>query len=312
MSAQAFVGGNTRWDAYQRILELEHLVGRTPLFPIQRLFVKQGVEVLVKLEWQQFGGSVKARAAYNIIRRAIEKGELSDGKRLLDASSGNTAIAYAVFSAVAGIPLTLCVPENISDYKRHYLNQLGVDLVFTSRLEGTDGAQYAAAELNDKFPGKYFYADQYNNDNNWKAHVQSTAPEIWEQTDGRITHFVCGLGTTGTFSGTGTGLKQINSDIKLISCQPDAPMHGLEGWKHLETAKVPGIYKSTLADEEMSISTTAAFELIPLAAKHEGLLLSPSSAANLYAAIKVAESIEKGVVVTVLPDENKSISKSAV
>jgi S-sulfo-L-cysteine synthase (O-acetyl-L-serine-dependent) len=307
MTLQTFTPAHARWDAYQRILELEHLVGKTPLVPIRKLFVKPGVEVFVKLEWQQFGGSVKARAAYNILRKAIESGELKPEMRLLDASSGNTAMAYAVFCAVAGIPLTLCVPENISNYKRHCLQQLGVELIFTSRLEGTDGAQWEAAELNKNNPGLYFYADQYNNENNWKAHVHSTAPEIWEQTKGLVTHFVCGLGTTGTFMGTGRGLKDLSSKIKLISCQPDAPMHGLEGWKHLETAKVPGIYSSSLADEELWISTEGALGLIPGAAESEGLLLSNSGAANLYAAFEVAKNLDSGVVVTVLADQHKSM-----
>lgn len=305
MTLQTFTPSYARWDAYQRILELEHLVGKTPLLPIRKLFNKPGVEVFVKLEWQQFGGSVKARAAYNILRKAIESGDLKPEMRLLDASSGNTAVAYAVFCAVAGIPLTLCVPENISDYKRHCLRQLGVELIFTSRLEGTDGAQWEAAELNQQNPGLYYYADQYNNENNWKAHVNSTAPEIWEQTKGSITHFVCGLGTTGTFMGTGRGLKEIDPNIKLISCQPDAPMHGLEGWKHLETAKVPGIYSAMLADEEMWISTEGALGLISKAAELENLLLSPSGAANLFAAIEVAKTLDSGVIVTVLADQHK-------
>jgi cysteine synthase B len=308
MTLQTITHSHTRWDAYQRILELEHLVGSTPLFPIRRLFSKPGVEIYAKLEWQQFGGSVKARAAYNIIRRAIESGELKSEMRLLDASSGNTAVAYAVFCAVAGIPLTLCVPENISEYKRHALQQLGVELVFTSRLEGTDGAQWEAAQINSKNPGLYYYADQYNNANNWKAHVLGTAAEIWNQTNEEVTHFVCGLGTTGTFTGTAIGLKEFKSEIQVISCQPDTPMHGLEGWKHLETAKVPGIYNSNLADRELWISTQKAMELIPLAAELEGLLITPSGAANLIAAIEIANSIESGVVVTVLADQNKSFS----
>ncbi|MBL7941662.1 MAG: cysteine synthase family protein, partial [Flavobacteriales bacterium] len=295
--------------AAERIAELEHYVGQTPLFRINRLFSKPGVELYAKLEWQQYGGSVKARPAYNIIRAAIASGDLCEGKTLLDATSGNTGIAYAIFCAIAGIPLSLCLPENASRERKNILKSLRANIIYTSQYETTDGAQIVAKELAEASPGTYYYADQYSNDNNWLAHYHTTAKEVWEQTNGRITHFVSALGTTGTFTGTGTRLKELNSDIHLTALQPETALHGLEGWKHLETARVPAIYKGNLADAFLGIDTLEAYEMIRDAARHEGLLLSPSSAANLVGAIKVANSIDEGVVVTVLPDNSDKYSE---
>lgn len=299
----------TTWAPAERIAELEHFVGKTPLFPIRNLFRHKKVELYAKIEWQQFGGSVKARPAYQIIRNAIQNGELYEGKSLLDATSGNTGIAYAIFCAIAGIPLTLCVPENASRERKSILRSLKANVLYTSQYETTDGAQNVARELADSNPGAFYYADQYSNENNWKAHYNSTAPEIWDQTQQRITHFVCGLGTTGTFTGTGTRLKELNSDIHLTALQPETALHGLEGWKHLETAKVPAIYKPDLADQYLGVDTLEAYEIIRDAAKYEGLLLSPSAAANLLGAIKVAEKLDEGVVVTVLPDNADKYSE---
>ncbi len=287
---------------------LEKKIGHTPLHRISRLFNKKNVHIYAKKEWMQLSGSVKARAGYNIIRKAIEEGKLTREKSLLDATSGNTGIAYATIARLLGIPVTLCLPENASKERKEILTNLGVELIFTSRFEGTDGAQEVAKGLAVKHPSDYFYADQYKNDNNWKAHYYTTAPEIFDALP-NITHFVAGLGTTGTFVGTGRRLKKFNPSIKLISLQPDSALHGLEGWKHLETAIVPTIYDATVADENLEISTEESYEIIKAAHKHEGLVLSPSSAANLAGAIRVAEKLEEGTIVTMLPDNGDKYSE---
>jgi cysteine synthase B len=276
-------------------------IGNTPLVSFPKIFRKENVFLYAKKEWEQLSGSVKARAAYAIFRDAIEKNQLYPGKILLDATSGNTGIAYAHIGKILGIQVSLCLPENASSERKSILRKLGVDLILTSRFEGTDGAQEVARSLAEKTPDLYFYADQYKNENNWKAHFEGTAVEIIKELP-RITHFVTGLGTTGSFVGTGRRLKEENSKIQLISLEPDNPLHGLEGWKHLETAMVPGIYDPSLADKNLEISTEEAYEMIVEVKKKEGLLLSPSSAANLAGAIRVASGLEKGIVVTLLPD----------
>jgi len=276
-------------------------IGRTPLHRITRLFQKPGVTIYAKKEWMQLSGSVKARAGYAIFKAAIDSGVLSREKVLLDATSGNTGIAYATIGKQLKIPVTLCLPENASAERKEILRSLGADIIYTSRFEGTDGAQQVAKALADEYPDKYFYADQYKNDNNWIAHYHSTAIEITEALP-TITHFVAGLGTTGTFTGTGRRLKEINPAIHLTSLQPDNPLHGLEGWKHMETAIVPKIYDDTLADQNLEVSTEETYEIIKAAYHYEHLLLSPSAAANLAGAMKVAEKLEHGIVVTVLPD----------
>ncbi len=283
-------------------------VGKTPLYPIKNLFARQGVTIHAKVEWEQLSGSVKARAAYRIFRSAIEQGILTGKKSLLDATSGNTGIAYATIGKLLNIPVTLCLPENASKERKEILESLGVNIIYTSKFEGTDGAQQQARELAHKNPGKYFYADQYKNENNWKAHYDSTAPEIID-TVGGITHFVAGLGTTGTFVGTGRRLRELNPAIRLISLQPDSALHGLEGWKHLETAVVPTIYDSTVADENFEVTTEEAYEMMQTAHREEGLLLSPSSAANLAGAIRVAKQLDNGVVVTIFPDNADKYSE---
>ena len=284
-----------------KVRSLEKKIGNTPLHRFTKLFNKKNVELYAKKEWMQLSGSVKARAGYNIIRKAIENGDLTDQKTLLDATSGNTGIAYATIAQLIDVPVTLCLPENASKERKEILEALGVNLVLTSRFEGTDGAQEVARELAIENPSRYFYADQYKNENNWKAHYYTTAPEIFEELPG-ITHFVAALGTTGTFIGTGRRLKKYNPAIQLTSLQPDSALHGMEGWKHLETAVVPTFYDPAVADQNLEISTEEAYELIKAAYKYEGLILSPSSAANLAGAIKVAEQLDKGIVVTVLPD----------
>lgn len=284
--------------------KLDPFVGNTPLYPIQGLGVKEGVQVFAKLEWQQFGGSVKTRAAYRIIQDAIESGELTEDKQLLDASSGNTGIAYAHIGAALGIPVTLCLPENASEERKQILRALNVNLQLTSRGGGTDEAQEVAQEIYEQNPGKYYYADQYSNPSNWKAHYDTTGPEILDQTNYDVTHFIAGLGTTGTFTGTGRLLKKYKQDIQLIALQPDIAMHGLEGWKHLETAHTPGIFDDTVADDVQTVSTEEAHQTMKLAAQKEGLLLSPSSAANLAGALRLAEQLDEGTIVTLFPDDS--------
>ncbi|PCJ80777.1 MAG: cysteine synthase [Bacteroidetes bacterium] len=292
----------------QALEELRWHVGNSPMHAMLRLSPKPGVEIHAKLEWQQFGGSVKARPAFNIIHDAVVSGALR-GKRLLDASSGNTGIAYAIFAAAAGIPMTLCLPENASKERKHILKALGVDLILTSPYEGTDGAQGVTRDLVRKDPGKYCYVDQYGNEANWKAHYYGTGLEIWHETAGRVTHFIAGLGTTGTFMGTGRRLKELNPNIKLIALQPETALHGLEGWKHLETARVPEIYDAGVPDEMRFMDTESSYEMMKRAAREEGLVLSPSSAANLAAAVKLAEEIDEGVIVTVLADDATKYSE---
>jgi cysteine synthase B len=287
---------------------LEREIGHTPLHHVTGLFRHPRVQIYAKKEWMQLSGSVKARAAYSIIRRAIEDGCLHRDRTLLDATSGNTGIAYAHIARRLGIPVALCLPENASQERKDILTSLGVELILTSPFEGTDGAQQVAKELARQDPEKYFYADQYKNPNNWKAHYHSTAPEIFEALPG-ITHFVAGLGTTGTFVGTGRRLRELKPSIRLISLQPDAALHGLEGWKHMETALVPRIYDPSVADANEEVSTEEAHALIREAREKEGLLLSPSSAANLAGTIRIARQLEEGILVTVLPDNADKYSE---
>lgn len=283
--------------------ELGRFIGNTPLMPIRGLHDNDRVQILAKLEWQQLGGSVKSRPAYRIILDALKRGQLGNGQRLLDASSGNTGIAYAHVAARLGIPVTLCLPENASAERKQILRALGVEIIYTSRFGGTDEAQEKARELAEASPELYYYADQYNNDSNWKAHFDTTGSEIIRQTEGRVTHFVAGLGTTGTMTGIGRRLKRYDDGIQLVGLQPDIAMHGMEGWKHLETAHVPGIYDGTLPDRIMEISTERAYETIKRAGRDEGLLLSPSAGANLAGALQLAGQLDEGVIVTTFADD---------
>lgn len=283
--------------------EVGQLIGHTPLMPIQRVFNKPGVELYAKLEWRQLGHSVKSRPAFFIIKDAIGKGLLTPEKRLLDASSGNTAIGYATVCARLGIPLTICIPENASPERKQILTALGAELIFTSPMEKTDGAQLVARQMVAEHPDRYFYADQYNNENNWKAHYQTTGLEVFEQTEGRVTHLAVGVGTTGTLMGTGRRLRELNPEIEIISLHPDSALHGLEGWKDMETARVPGIYDAGFADQQFHVSTEESYEWLQKFAREEGVLISPSAAANLAGAIKLAETLDHGVVVTMFPDD---------
>jgi S-sulfo-L-cysteine synthase (O-acetyl-L-serine-dependent) len=275
-------------------------VGNTPLLLINSLSTNK-VRIWAKAEWEQPGGSVKARAAHAIISKAIRSGQLHKQNQLLDASSGNTAIAYATLLKPLGWKPTICLPSNASAERKNILRSLGAELVLTSPLEGTDGAQEVAKEMSQAYPDKYFYADQYANDANWQAHYFTTAEEIWSQTAGHITHFTAGLGTTGTFTGTGRRLKELGN-VQLVALQPDHPFHPLEGWKHLATAHQPRIYDDTLADQTIIIDSSAVFDMIRKIAAHEKLFISPSGAANLLGAHEVASQISEGDIVTTIAD----------
>jgi S-sulfo-L-cysteine synthase (O-acetyl-L-serine-dependent) len=277
-----------------------HVIGNTPLLPFDSLSTAT-TSVFAKAEWRQLGGSVKARAAFAIIRNAIKNGDLNSDLYILDASSGNTAIAYGEICKKLGLGITICLPENASQRRIEVLRDLGVEIVFTSPFEGTEGAQLKAMELYAASPDKYFYADQYNNPDNWKAHYNTSAVEILNQTEHRITHFVAGLGTTGTFTGTARRLKE-EIGCMCIALQPDSAMHIMEGWKHLETAQTPGIFDNRLPDEVISVSSEDAVDMMRDIEKISGLRLSPSSAANLVGAKIVADQLSEGVVVTMLPD----------
>jgi cysteine synthase B len=262
-----------------------------------------GVEVLAKAEHLNPGGSVKDRPALWMIREGERSGRLRPGMTILDATSGNTGIAYAMIGAARGYPTTICLPRNASSQRKRILRSFGVELIETDPLQATDGAQLVARELSAKEPEKYFYSDQYNNPANWRAHYESTAQEIWEQTEGRITHFVAGLGTSGTFVGTSRRLKELNPAIRAISMQPDSPFHGLEGLKHMATALVPGIYDAALADENVEVSTEDGQQMARRLAQEEGLLVGTSSGANVFATLRLALSLPKGsVLVTILCD----------
>jgi cysteine synthase B len=279
------------------------LIGGTPLIRLRAFGAETpGVELYAKAEFQNPGGSVKDRAAASILREAERSGRLRDGVTILDATSGNTGIAYAMISAAYGYRLKLCMPANVTPERSRTLKAYGAELVLTDPMEGTDGAIREARRLFAADPQRYFYADQYNNDANWRAHYDETGPEIIEQTEGRITHFVAGLGTSGTFMGVGRRLREFNPDIQLISVQPDSPMHGVEGLKHMETAIKPGIYDDTLADEDVRITTERAYAYTRRLASEEGMLVGVSSGAALAAALDLAARIRKGVVVLVCPD----------
>jgi len=280
------------------------LIGRTPLLRLRRFEqeVPSGVELYAKAEWQNPGGSVKDRAAARMVIDGETAGRLVPGKTILDATSGNTGIAYAMVGAAKGYPVKLCVPDNASPERKMILRALGADLVLTDPLDGTDGAIREARRIYAADPDRYFYPDQYNNDSNWRAHYDTTAPEIIEQTSGRLTHFVAGLGTSGTFMGTGRRLRSFNPKVRLISFQPDSAFHGLEGLKHMATAIVPGIYDPSLADEDLRISTERAHEMVRRLAREEGVLAGISSGAALAAMLDVAKRIDAGMIVTVFPD----------
>ena len=281
-------------------------IGNTPLLRLERVASDlPDVEILGKAEWYNPGGSVKDRAASRIIAEALRTGQLKPGKMLLDSTSGNTGIAYAMIGAAQGIPVTLCMPENVSPERKRILQAYGANIIYTDPGEGSDGAIRMARELYAKHSDLYYYADQYSNDANWQAHYHGTANEIWEQTEGRVTHFISMLGTSGTFVGTTRRLKELNPNIRCISLQPDSPFHGIEGAKHMATAIVPKIYDPKLADEDMGIATEDAYKMAIRLAREEGLLVGISAAAAVVGCLRVAEGRKKGqqsVLVTILCD----------
>jgi cysteine synthase B len=291
-------------------LTLFDRIGNTPLLRLDGLVAHPGIQVLGKAEWANPGGSVKDRAASAIVSDAIRQGQLTpgspNGKSLLDATSGNTGIAYAMLGAALGFPVTLCVPSNVSPERKNILAAYGANVLWTDPADGSDGAIRMARKLIAEHPENYFYADQYGNDNNWRAHYYSTANEIWQQTGGQITHFVAGLGTSGTFMGTTRRLRELNPKIQCISMQPDSPFNGLEGLKHMATAIVPPIYDPTLADRNIDMPTERAYAMCKRLARTQGLLVGISAGAAVAAARDIAEEEahagREAVIVTVLPD----------
>ena len=281
-------------------------IGNTPLLRLARIAADlPGVEILGKAEWLNPGGSVKDRAAANIVAQARAAGKLTSGKILLDSTSGNTGIAYAMIGAAQGFPVTLCMPENVSVERKRILHAYGANILYTDPADGSDGAIRMARELAAKHPDLYYYADQYSNDANWQAHYHGTANEIWQQTEGRITHFVSMLGTSGTFVGTTRRLKELNPRIRCISLQPDSAFHGIEGAKHMASAIVPKIYDPSLADADLGISTEDAYAMAKRLAREEGLLVGISAAAAVVGCLQVARQLKKNeqaVFVTILCD----------
>ncbi len=282
------------------------LIGNTPLVPLQRLGASSPVAVWVKLEGLNPGGSVKDRPARSILRAAEARGLMGPDRVLLDATSGNTGIAYAMLCAAAGHRCEICLPANASPLKQHLIRSYGATLVLTDPEAGSDGAVIEARDRFAEEPERYFYADQYNNPANLLAHRGSTAPEIWSQTSGRVTHFVAAMGTSGTLLGTGAGLRHERPDVRIVAIQPDAPFHGLEGVKHMQTAIVPGIYDPDAVDREITVGTEAAQDMTRRLAAEEGLLTGVSGGANVVGALEVAKRLGPGsLVVTVLPDRGE-------
>lgn len=281
-------------------------IGNTPLLRLERIGREfPHVQILGKAEWYNPGGSVKDRAAFNIVKEGRRSEKFAAGKILLDSTSGNTGIAYAMIGAAEGFPVTLCMPENVSVERKRILFAYGANIVYTDPADGSDGAIRKAREIYAQEPEKYFYADQYSNDANWQAHYYGTAEEIWRQTDGRVTHFVSMMGTSGTFMGTSRRLKELNPKIRCISLQPDSPFHGIEGAKHMASAIVPKIYDSKLADEDIEIATEDAYANAIRGAREEGLLLGISAGSAIAGCLKIAAKLhkdEEAVIVTIFPD----------
>jgi cysteine synthase B len=285
-------------------LTLLERIGNTPLLRFRRITENaKGVDILAKAEWVNPGGSVKDRAAASIVADAQRTGKLAPGKILLDSTSGNTGIAYAMLGAAQGFPVSLCIPTNVSPERSRIVRSYGAEIIYTDPGEGSDGAIRKVRELAAAEPHKYFYADQYSNPANWRAHYCGTAEEIWRQTEGQITHFVAMLGTSGTFVGTSRRLKELNHKIRCISLQPDSPFHGIEGAKHMPTSIVPQIYDESIADENLFIATEDAYTMTKRLAREEGVLVGISAAAAMVGSLRIAEEAEPGsVIVTIFPD----------
>jgi cysteine synthase B len=278
-------------------------VGNTPLLRL-RLFEREapGVEVYAKAEFMNPGGSVKDRPALRMIEEGERDGRLTPDKVILDSTSGNTGIAYAMIGAAKGYRVRLVMPTNVSEERKQLVTAFGAEILHSDPLEGSDGAIRMARGLRDESPHVYFMPDQYNNEFNWRAHYDTTGPEIWAQTAGRLTHFIAGLGTSGTFMGATRRLKELNPAIRCISVQPEEPWHGLEGLKHMPTSIVPGIYDERLADENVGVETEPAYEVARELARREGILAGHSSGAALWVAGKLARSLGSGVIVLILAD----------
>jgi S-sulfo-L-cysteine synthase (O-acetyl-L-serine-dependent) len=287
----------------QSVLEA---IGNTPLLRLSRVCQEfPSIKFYAKAEWFNPGGSVKDRPALSMIQAGLASGNLRPGKTIIDATSGNTGIAYAMIAAALGYPVKLCLPDSASHERKRILAALGAELVITPGDEGTDGAIRRVHQIVASDPGKYFYPDQYSNPANWQAHYRTTANEIWEQTSGKVTHFVAALGTSGTFVGASRRLKELNPAIRCISLQPDAAFHGLEGWKHMETAIRPAIYDDSIAEENLEVSTEDAYRMVKRIGGEEGLLVSPSAAAALLGCIQIAKKLapeEHAIIVTVFAD----------
>lgn len=278
-------------------------VGNTPLLELPNISKDVApVQILMKAEWYNPGGSVKDRPALNMILDGEKRGALTKDKTILDATSGNTGIAYAMIGAALGYQVKLCVPANMGKLRVRILKAYGAELVMTNPIEGSDGAIKGAIALNEEDPDRYFYPDQYSNPANWQAHYNGTAPEIWEQTNGEITHFVAGLGTSGTFCGTGKRLKEFNPGVRIISFQPESPMHGMEGLKHYPTSIVPKIFEPGLADDERVVRTEDAQAMTRRIAKEEGILIGVSGGAAVQCGYEIAKTLDQGVVVVICPD----------
>jgi S-sulfo-L-cysteine synthase (O-acetyl-L-serine-dependent) len=284
--------------------DITELVGNTPLIRLNRVTsgLAPGVEIYGKAEYFNPGGSVKDRPALNMILEGERSGKLTPDKIILDATSGNTGIAYAWIAATRGYKVRLTLPQNASEERKRILHAYGVELVLTDPAKGSDGAIEKVQEIYAQDPDRYFYPDQYGNDNNWKAHYNTTGVELYEQTEGRITHFVTGLGTSGTCMGVGRRLKEYDPKIQILAMQPDSPFHGLEGLKHMETAIVPPIYDPGVPDRQVEVATEDAQKMVKRIAREEGLLVGISAGANVVAALKVASELTHGVVVSVLCD----------
>jgi len=294
-----------RREDHARSDELESQIGNTPLLRLQHVTqdTPATVEVFAKAEHLNPGGSVKDRAALAMILDGERSDRLYPGKTILDATSGNTGIAYAMLGAKRGYPVTLCVPENASAERKRILRIYGARLIETDPRQGSDGAQLRAKEMAAREPHKYFYPDQYNNEANWRAHYEGTGNEIWKQTEGRVTHFISGLGTCGTFVGVTRRLKELNPEVRAISMEPDSPIHGLEGLKHLPTSRMPGIFDPGLADDNVEVATEGAQMMARRLAREEGLFVGVSAGANVLAALRLARELPpNSVVVTILCD----------
>ncbi len=281
-------------------------IGNTPLIKLNSFqkWIPKGVSIYAKAEFKNPGGSVKDRPAKKMIMEAIRAGQLTPDKTILDSSSGNTGIGYALIAAALGFKCELVMPENVSE-KRRIIESFGARIILTDSLEGSDGAIVEARNRFNSAPDKYFMPDQYNNPNNWKAHYETTAEEIWQQTGGALTHFVAGIGTSGTLMGNGRRLRELKPNIQIVAVEPEGALHGLEGLKHMESSIVPGIYDPTVYDRKISVFTEDAYEMTCRLARQEGVLVGYSSGAALQACYQIANEIKEGMIVTLFPDSGE-------